>query len=104
MIVHLSAEAEYDLETIGDYIARDNPARLAASVAEHRVIADAIAALEPAPTLVVTHGGPMRAALHLLCGLELRQTWAFDLPYAAGLALRVWEGAPRQAQVIGLRP
>jgi toxin ParE1/3/4 len=27
MIVHLSAEAEYDLETIGDYIARDNPAR-----------------------------------------------------------------------------
>lgn len=27
MIVYLSAEAEYDLETIGDYIARDNPAR-----------------------------------------------------------------------------
>jgi toxin ParE1/3/4 len=27
MIVHLSAEAAYDLETIGDYIARDNPAR-----------------------------------------------------------------------------
>lgn len=27
MIVHLSAEAEHDLETIGDYIARDNPAR-----------------------------------------------------------------------------
>lgn len=27
MIVHLSAEAEYDLETIGDYIARDNPGR-----------------------------------------------------------------------------
>ncbi len=27
MIVHLSAEAEYDLEAIGDYIARDNPAR-----------------------------------------------------------------------------
>lgn len=27
MIVHLTAEAEYDLETIGDYIARDNPAR-----------------------------------------------------------------------------
>lgn len=27
MIVHLSAEAEYDLETIGDYIARDNPER-----------------------------------------------------------------------------
>lgn len=27
MIVHLTAEAEHDLETIGDYIARDNPAR-----------------------------------------------------------------------------
>lgn len=27
MIVPLSAEAEYDLETIGDYIARDNPER-----------------------------------------------------------------------------
>lgn len=67
-------------------------------------VADAVYALEPAPTLVVTHGGAMRAALHLLCGLELRQTWAFDLPYAAVLALRVWEGAPRQAQVIGLWP
>lgn len=27
MIVQLSAEAEYDLEAIGDHIARDNPAR-----------------------------------------------------------------------------
>ncbi len=27
MIVHLSAEAEHDLEAIGDFIARDNPAR-----------------------------------------------------------------------------
>lgn len=27
MIANLSAEAEYDLETIGDYIARDSPAR-----------------------------------------------------------------------------
>lgn len=27
MIVHLSAEAEHDLEAIGDYIARDNPGR-----------------------------------------------------------------------------
>lgn len=67
-------------------------------------VSDGIAALGAAPTLVVTHGGPMRAALHLLCGLELRQTWAFDLPYATVLALRVWEGAPRQAQVIGLWP
>jgi plasmid stabilization system protein ParE len=27
MIVHLTAEAEHDLESIGDHIARDNPAR-----------------------------------------------------------------------------
>ncbi|MCB2050421.1 MAG: type II toxin-antitoxin system RelE/ParE family toxin [Novosphingobium sp.] len=27
MIVHLTAEAERDLEAIGDYIAQDNPAR-----------------------------------------------------------------------------
>ncbi len=27
MILYLSAEAEQDLEAIGDYIARDNPAR-----------------------------------------------------------------------------
>ncbi|HTN14387.1 MAG TPA: type II toxin-antitoxin system RelE/ParE family toxin [Sphingomonadaceae bacterium] len=27
MIIHLTAEAEYDLETISDYIARDNPTR-----------------------------------------------------------------------------
>jgi len=27
MIVHVSAEAEYDLEAIGDFIARDNPTR-----------------------------------------------------------------------------
>lgn len=27
MNVHLTAEGGYDLETIGDYIARDNPAR-----------------------------------------------------------------------------
>lgn len=27
MIVHLSAEAERDLEAIGDHIARDNPLR-----------------------------------------------------------------------------
>jgi toxin ParE1/3/4 len=36
MIVHLSAEAEYDLETIGDYIARDNPARALSFLQELR--------------------------------------------------------------------
>jgi alpha-ribazole phosphatase len=63
----------------------------------------ALAALPPEPTLVVTHGGPMRAAIAELCGLGLAATWALDLPYAAVLSLRVWEGAPRRAQITGLR-
>lgn len=36
MIVHLSVEAEYDLEVIGDYIARDNPARALSFLQELR--------------------------------------------------------------------
>lgn len=67
-------------------------------------IAEAIPALEPEPTLIVTHGGAMRAALALLCGFDQRRTWAFDLPYAAILTLRVWPGPPRSAQIVGLWP
>ena len=36
MIVHLTAAAESDLETIGDYIARDNPARALSFIRELR--------------------------------------------------------------------
>ena len=67
-------------------------------------IAAAIAELAPVPTLVVTHGGAMRAALHVLCGFDQRRLWAFDLPYAALLSLRVWPGEPASAQIEGLRP
>ena len=59
----------------------------------------AIAALPPEPVLVVAHGGPMRAALHVLCGFDLRATWAFDLPYGAVLAFHRWGGG---AQIAGL--
>ncbi len=59
--------------------------------------------LTPRPTLVLTHGGAMRAALAALCGLDHRLGWAFDLPYAALLSLRVWPGDDIAAQVIGLR-
>src|SRR3546814_2141105 len=45
-------------------------------------VAAGLADLPPAPTLVVTHGGVVRAALHLLCGFGQRQIWTFDLPYA----------------------
>ena len=62
----------------------------------------AMADLAPEPTLIVTHGGAMRAALHGLCGFDRRSLWAFALPYAALLTLDVWEGEPRTAQVVGL--
>ncbi|SFR76335.1 histidine phosphatase family protein [Sphingomonas jatrophae] len=67
-------------------------------------VAEAVAALPAEPTLVVTHGGAMRAALHGLCGLSLAQTWSFELPCASLLALTVWEGSPRRAQIAGLWP
>jgi len=62
----------------------------------------AIADLSPEPTLVVTHGGAMRAALHVLCGFDRRAVWAFALPYAALITLEVWDGDLRSAQVSGL--
>lgn len=58
--------------------------------------------LPPEPTLIVTHGGAMRAALHVLCGFDMRAVWAFALPYASLVTLQVWDGSPRWAQVTGL--
>lgn len=65
-------------------------------------IRSALDELPPEPVLAVTHGGPMRAALHVLCGLSLAQSWTFDLPYAALLSLRVSDGIPRRAMITGL--
>lgn len=45
MIVYLTAEAESDLETIGDYIARDNPGRAISFVRELRAKCLNLAAL-----------------------------------------------------------
>ena len=67
-------------------------------------VAVAIGALEPRSTLVVCHGGAMRAALGGLCGFSVAQGWAFDLPYAAMLSLRVWPGERPMAQIVGLWP
>ncbi len=64
----------------------------------------AIAATGPEPTLVVTHGGAMRAALSALCGFDQARTRAFDLPYAAVLAFGIWPGEPRAARIAGLWP
>ncbi len=65
-------------------------------------VSAALADLAPRTTLVVTHGGTMRAALHLLCGFDQPQLWAFDLPYAARLSLQIWPGERPSAQIIGL--
>ncbi len=62
-------------------------------------------ALEEMPacqTLVVTHGGAIRAALASLLGFDQRQLWAFDLPCGAVLSLRIRQGTPPSAQIMGL--
>ncbi|MEG8040628.1 histidine phosphatase family protein [Sphingomonas sp. LR60] len=66
------------------------------------LIARVTAALADLPdaTLVVTHGGALRAALASACGFDARQVWAFDLPCAAMVTLRIW---PDSAQIVGLR-
>lgn len=73
----------------------------------HRVSA-AIGDLAARPTLIVTHAGAMRAALAVLCGFDVRQIWAVDLPYNGLLSLRVWpgDGAGQRptAQIAGLYP
>ncbi|MCW1383725.1 histidine phosphatase family protein [Novosphingobium sp. KCTC 2891] len=53
-------------------------------------------------TLVVTHGGAMRAAVSITTGLDHRQVWALDLPYGALLSLRIWTGDSLAGQIIGL--
>lgn len=66
-------------------------------------VSAAVAQLPPQSTMVVTHGGAMRAALAALCGFDLAQLWAFDLPCAALLSLRLWPGDRPTAQIVGLR-
>lgn len=65
-------------------------------------VSAALTDLAPRTTLIVTHGGTMRAALHALCDFDQRQLWAFDLPYAARLTLQVWPGEKPSAQITGL--
>ncbi|MDI1295023.1 MAG: histidine phosphatase family protein [bacterium] len=66
-------------------------------------VAAALADLEPRPTLVLTHGGAMRAALAHLCGFAQPQLWAIDLPCAARLSLNIWPGPAPVGQMTGLR-
>ncbi len=66
-------------------------------------VSSAIDAIEPRSTLVVTHGGAIRAAIGALCGFSYDQLWSFDLPYSVVVGLKVWR-APRSAQIIGIWP
>ncbi|MET1754331.1 histidine phosphatase family protein [Novosphingobium sp. RD2P27] len=52
-------------------------------------------------TLVVAHGGAMRAAVSVLTGLDHRGVWAIDLPYRGLLSLCIWKDG--SGQVTGLR-
>jgi alpha-ribazole phosphatase len=71
-------------------------------------VSAAIGDLAARSTLIVTHAGAMRAAVAVLCGFDVRQTWAVDLPYNGLLALRVWPaegpGERPTAQIAGLYP
>lgn len=67
-------------------------------------IGAAIDALPAEPVLVVTHGGAIRAALHILCGFARRELWAFSLPYAVRVSLQVWPGERPNAQITALVP
>ncbi len=64
-------------------------------------VAAAIATVHQ-PTLVVTHGGAIRAATAALCGFDFRQAWALDLPYASLLSFRIWREGTPSAQIVGL--
>jgi alpha-ribazole phosphatase len=53
---------------------------------------------KPGPVLVVTHAGPMRVALHQVCGLPLDRLWALRIGFGTRIRLnfevaadaRVW--------------
>jgi alpha-ribazole phosphatase len=64
-------------------------------------ITHAIEDLTPETSLIVTHGGAIRAALKSLCGFGLCELWAFDLPYTALITLRIWPD--RTAQIVALQ-
>lgn len=97
--------ADIDTEALGrfweDPDANPPPAGESWSALRERVTA-ALADVQTGTTLIVTHGGAIRAALAALCGFDHRQLWAFDLPYAALISVRVWRVPVLTAQIIGL--
>lgn len=64
----------------------------------------AVAELAPVPTLVVAHGGSIRAALFHLCGFDRMQCWAIHLGYATRVDLMRTPGDGPSAILKGLTP
>ena len=44
---------------------------------------------DPAPTLIVSHGGPLRMVLSQVCGLPMAMCWALRIDHGTRLQLRV---------------
>ncbi|WP_421569093.1 histidine phosphatase family protein [Stenotrophomonas sp. PD6] len=55
------------------------------SRALHRLLDDP----EPVPTLIVSHGGPLRMVLSQVCGLPMAMCWALRIDHGTRLQLRV---------------
>lgn len=67
-------------------------------------VSDALLGVERS-SLILTHGGTMRAVLSVVFGFDHRQVWAFELSYGALISLRLWPetgGRLPAAQIVGL--
>jgi alpha-ribazole phosphatase len=52
-----------------------------------RALSRLVDSASPGPVLVVTHAGPMRRALHLVCGLPLDKLWALRIGFGTRIRL-----------------
>ena len=47
---------------------------------------------DPVPTLVVSHGGPLRMVLSQVCGLPMSLCWALRIDHGTRLRVRLERG------------
>ena len=55
----------------------------------HAIAAGGVPTGPVLPTLVLTHAGPMRAALALTCDIPFQRLWAFRIAYGTRMSLRI---------------